>query len=367
MTSTSGTPGTPIQGVTLYSFTRAFHGRQYTFPELVRKVAASGLGPGLEVVGFQSIRDFPRIDRAFAASFRALIDETGLVPTALGANADAGLRRDRRLTNDEMVAYMTAQIEAAATLGFPIVRVQFGATPDDMERLLPVAERHDIALGIEMHAPHSLRHPVMAALLDRYEKLGSPLLGFIPDWGASMDRLPRTLLASYRDRGVAPALIDEVDAFWDSLHGDGGLLDDAAMHAQFGEIARIARSHGEDDLANEIAVNATELFGHAHAAEWADVLPWAVHTHGKFYELDAAGEETAVPIRDIMRVYVESGYSKTVSTEWEGFHWNRTDDPFEMVARQQDLLRRAAHDAGSRMVTDAGDARRLAPRLAAQH
>ena len=34
------TLGTPIQGVTLYSFTRAFHGRQYDLDGLIRKVAA---------------------------------------------------------------------------------------------------------------------------------------------------------------------------------------------------------------------------------------------------------------------------------------------------------------------------------------
>ena len=46
----SGTLGTPIQGVTLYSFTRAFHGREYDLEGLIRKVAAEGYGPGLEVI-----------------------------------------------------------------------------------------------------------------------------------------------------------------------------------------------------------------------------------------------------------------------------------------------------------------------------
>ena len=51
--------GTPIQGVTLYSFTRAFHGREYDLEGLIRKVAAEGYGPGLEVIGFSSFRGFP--------------------------------------------------------------------------------------------------------------------------------------------------------------------------------------------------------------------------------------------------------------------------------------------------------------------
>ena len=58
--------GTPIQGVTLYSFTRAFHGREYDLEGLIRKVAAEGYGPGLEIIGFSSFRGFPR-DRRLAS------------------------------------------------------------------------------------------------------------------------------------------------------------------------------------------------------------------------------------------------------------------------------------------------------------
>ncbi|BDZ46121.1 hypothetical protein [Naasia aerilata] len=136
MTDTT-TLGTPIQGTTLYSFTRFWHSRQMTFPELVREVAKRGLGPGLEVVGFQSIKGFPNVSAEFERSFKELVDTSGLLPVALGANADAGIRRDRLMTNDELVDYMSAQIAVAQRLGFPIVRVQYSLTPDDMERLLP--------------------------------------------------------------------------------------------------------------------------------------------------------------------------------------------------------------------------------------
>ena len=66
--------GTPIQGVTLYSFTRAFHGREYDLEGLIRKVAAEGYGPGLEVIGFSSFRGFPDVDDRFAGWFRDLVD-----------------------------------------------------------------------------------------------------------------------------------------------------------------------------------------------------------------------------------------------------------------------------------------------------
>ena len=75
----TGELGTPIQGVTLYSFTRAFHGREYDLEQLIRKVAAEGYGPGLEIIGFSSFRGFPEVDDAYAGRFSDLVDELGLV------------------------------------------------------------------------------------------------------------------------------------------------------------------------------------------------------------------------------------------------------------------------------------------------
>jgi hypothetical protein len=359
--------GTPVQGVTLYSFTRAFHGRRYTFEELVREVARRGLGPGLELVGFQSIKGFPHVDGEFAARFCALIEETGLVPTCLSANADAGLRRDRMLTDDELVDYMRPQLAVARELGFPVVRVQISLTPDDMERLLPVAEQYGIALGLEIHSEQHPKHPRIQALVERYEKLGSPLLGFVPDWGASLRAVPRTLLRKYRDVGYDEDLISGLDRLWQEHHAEGPPTT-APQHGRwFGQVMDFARQHGAGDRAIEMAVNITGLFGHAPAADWADVLPWAVHTHGKFYEIDDTGDEPSVPVRDLIDLWVHSGYSAAISSEWEGFHWNDWDDPFDIVDGEQKLIRAAAAASGSRVVVDSAEARTLLGRTEGAH
>jgi Xylose isomerase-like TIM barrel len=352
-------PGTPVQGVTLYSFTRWFHGRRYSFEDLVREVARRRLGPGLELVGFQSIKGFPDVAPEFVGRFRSLIDETGLVPTALAANADAGLRRDRMLTDDELVDYMRPQIAVAAQLGFPVVRVQISLTPDDMERLLPVAEQYGVKLGLEIHSHQHPKHPDIQALLERFEKLGSPYLGFTPDWGASLRAVPSTLMRKYRDAGIDERLLTRLEEIWHEHHAEGPPLTQEQHGRWFGQVVQLAHRHGASDRAIEMAVNITGLFGHAPAADWADVLPWAVHTHGKFYEIDAAGDEPTVPVAEIIDLWVRCGYSAAISSEWEGFHWNDWENPFDVVAGEQALIRRSAEAAGSRIVTDPAEARGL--------
>ncbi|MFF2315304.1 sugar phosphate isomerase/epimerase family protein [Arthrobacter sp. NPDC058097] len=353
------TPGTPVQGVTLYSFTRLFHSRQVSFEDLVRNVAKRGLGPGLEIVGFQSIREFPNVGDDFIRRFRSIIDETGLVPSAFGANADANLRRDRPLTNDELVEYMTKQIVVAKKLGFPVVRLQYALSPDDMERLLPIAEREGVRLGIEIHAHHSVKHPIFQAHLERFEKLGSPYLGFIPDWGVSMYQFPRTLLESYRRKGIPEEVIAMAESHWNEAHKRGQLIDDHAIHEEMVQFTDKAAPLCGHETAFSIAIQAVGMFGHQSPQAWAEILPWAVHTHGKFYEIDSTGTETSVPLPEIIKEYVDAGYSNVISSEYEGFHWNTWDDPFDQIAGQQAALRKAAEAAGSRLITDTEEARKL--------
>ena len=106
------------------------------------------------------------------------------------------------MDEDETVAYMEPQLRAAATLGFPVVRMQFGATPELIERLVPTAERLGMAMGMEIHSPHTVDHPVMLALREPYDRLDSPSLGFIPDFGASVSRHPPMLFEAFDQAGV---------------------------------------------------------------------------------------------------------------------------------------------------------------------
>jgi hypothetical protein len=329
----------PKLGVTLYSFTPYFHARQYTFEDLVRIVGERNLGPGLEVVGFQSIKGFPRLPDGFARRFRQLVDESGLELSALGANADAGVHHDRLLSDDELEQYMLAQLEAAHTLGFPTVRVQYSVTPDLMERLLPHAERMGLTLGMEVHSPHNVHHPVMLALLDRFEKLGSPHLGFIPDWGASLTRVPPSMIATYREQGLPDELLEGFEELWDQFHQGPLIASDEDQAVQFRALHELAGRLGAGELASHLG-NAVALFGHQKPEDWKEIMPWVVHVHGKFYDIDSEGNEPSAPHEILLRDLVEAGYDRYISTEWEAWHWNTTDDPFDMVAKQHALSER---------------------------
>ena len=49
----------PQMGVTLYSFTNPWLNRKFELDGLLREVAARGMGPNIEIIGFQSFKEFP--------------------------------------------------------------------------------------------------------------------------------------------------------------------------------------------------------------------------------------------------------------------------------------------------------------------
>ena len=91
----------PILGTTIYSFTNEWLHRMYTLEEEIEKVAELDLGPAVEIVGFQSIREYPDVSDETARRFREQLDRHGLIPSCLGGNCDVGRDPKRRMTDDE--------------------------------------------------------------------------------------------------------------------------------------------------------------------------------------------------------------------------------------------------------------------------
>jgi hypothetical protein len=192
---------------------------------------------------------------------------------------------------------------------------------------------------------------------DRYESLGSPLLGFTMDWGATTVGFAPSLIEAYGRRGAPDGLVEEAVRLWRRYAEEGAPADDEEHGRRFGAFLELGARAGRPDLGIDLAINATGLFGPARLDSWREILPWVRHVHGKFFGIDETGEEPSVPVRELVALLVEVGYSGAISSEYEGWHWNHWDDAFDIVRGVQAVQRSAALDAGSRMLTSAADAR----------
>ena len=319
-----------LVGSTLLSFTNAFHSRRFSFEQLLAKVAELGIGPGLEVIGFQSIRGFPAVSDEFADRFRMLVDKYKLTPTSLAINADTMIRRGYKMNDEETANYLEPQIRAAARLGFPVVRSQFAASPEAIRRLVPLIEKLEVKLGPEVHAPLGPMSPPVLAYREMYAKLNSPSLGFVPDFGTSARSIPAGYIDILRQRGLDQATLDVALEIW---RGPG---DPWWKREEFNRRATELRV--EPTVASSLSVMFSILSPNPPEA-WLEIMPQVIHIHGKFYDFDAEGNETSIPYDKLLPVFVRGGYKGSMSSEWEGHIWS-DDDGFTYVQQHHRLCRR---------------------------
>src|SRR4051794_40702135 len=329
-------PGSDIRlGLTLYSLTSEWAAGRYDLHGLLDAVADAGIGPGIEIVASQTLRTYPLVTDEFVREWRDAFDRHGFVPSSFGANLDVGPRRERDMTPDEEYEFTVAQFRSARALGFPLVRIQ-SAQPELIRRLMPVAEELDLTLGWEIHAPIGPNSPNVMAIRELYDEIDSPRLGFVADFSSTMHAMaPTTLRKLTAMGGLTAADLDRLQQIWAT---------DADINAQHGEFVDYLRSR---DIAPEslgsFARLAFNMHGHVDPREWADILPQIVHVHAKFYDIDDAGNEPAIDYPELVRVFVEGGWSGFFSSEWEGHAFADLGeaDPIELVRKQHRLICRS--------------------------
>ena len=316
---------------TLYAFTNEFHSRDMSLADLIRETEIKALGRGIEIVGFQSFRTFPDISDQEAENFEALISATSLEKVCLGINADRYMDPGKPVSDDEMVAYHERQVKSAAKLGFPIVRYQINAGPDVIRRVLPLAEKLEVKLGLEIHAPHAPDHPEVIAYREMYREVDSECLGFIPDFGATCRDIHPEFLAYFTDvLGVTQQSVDKAVELW---------FQDMSGHERMEIFQKWAADEGASDSNAMELMLLFNMVNRRDPAIWSEIMDDVIHIHGKFYGVDSAtGEDPAIDYKKAMKVFFDGGYQGHIVSEWEG-HVFTGKPGFPYVIAHQRMLK----------------------------
>ncbi|MFH8251166.1 DUF6379 domain-containing protein [Microbacterium sp. B2969] len=319
-------------GLTLYSASAEFRAGWFDFDGLLDRVAELGIGPGIEIVASQVLPTYPVVSDEFVAQWRAAFDKHGFDESSFGANLDMGRRRDRDMTPDEEFEFSELMFQGAKKLGFPLVRIQ-SAKPDLLRRLLPVAEKLELQLAYEIHAPMGPNAEPILKVRETYAELDSPLLGFVADFSATMHSMSPTLLRAVQRAGLDDAATTKLQEIWAT---------DATMRERQEEFIAYLRSRDFDPgRLGSFAHLAFNMHGHVDPHEWGDIMPQIKHVHAKFYDIDEHGQEPAIDYPELVKVFVEGGYRGYWSSEWEGHAFAELGevDPLVLVRRQHDLIR----------------------------
>jgi len=321
-------------GLTLYSASAEFRAGWFDFDGLLDRVAELGIGPGIEIVASQVLPTYPVVSDEFVRTWREAFDRHGFDESSFGANLDMGRRRDRDMTPDEEFEFSELMFQGAKKLGFPLVRIQ-SAKPELLRRLLPVAEKLELQLAYEIHAPMGPNAPAVLKVRETYAELDSPLLGFVADFSSTMHSMSPTLLRGVQRAGLDDEALARLQQIWAT---------DATMQERQQEfIAYLKGRDFDPGRLGSFAHLAFNMHGHVDPREWADIMPQIKHVHAKFYDIDENGQEPAIDYPELVRVFVEGGYRGYWSSEWEGHAFAELGevDPLLLVRKQHDLIRRS--------------------------
>jgi sugar phosphate isomerase/epimerase len=309
-------------GVTLHSFTAEYITYKWSLEDMFQ--LAGVLGGGVEIVGPAHQRGYPYLTDEFERIFKSAVERWELTPTCYGTYADPFMLKDRDLSEDEMVEYMTPQLHSAAALGFKTARMQYFAYPV-IERLLPLAERLGLKMGYELHVPLTIESAKAQKLIEQVKRINSPFLGLIPDTGIFARRIAECRLDSARKAGVNEELIKQVIRLWNAkTPGEEALPELLQLGLRKQNIGNIEFIWGS--------------LGHSEPEALRSIIPNVIHLHAKFFDMQN-GDEPNIRFEEVIKVLVEEGYSEWISSEYEGAP---SVDTFELVRQQQSMIRRYA-------------------------
>ncbi len=331
-------PNLPQLGLTLFSLTLEMREPDYSLEGMVKKAAELDLGPGIEMVGFQSLRGWPHLDEPTVKHVRSLIEDNGFIATAMSCNLDLARDRDRWMDEPEGIEYLEAQIATAKRLGFPIAKSAIISTESFVRRLAEVCERHQMKFGVELHSPDSVDSPGIMELREIFEKIDSPWLGWVPDFSSSMHSIPPSLLQAHRESGMPAELTEFASEVWNS---------DTTMPEKFAAFAQEAPKLGASPADMGKLHMILTMHGRMDPRRWAEIMDRTVHVHAKFYGLDEQGNEPSIDHGAIIDVLLEAGYNGSISSEWEGHAYTDAVSGWDMVRGQQDLMAGLINDRAS--------------------
>ena len=187
------------RGVALYSYQQSQFFKKLDWKAQIREVR-EGLGTdGIEIINEQLIRHYPFPSEEFLYDWRSYMARYNMQAVTMDVYLDVHQFRDHVMTHREAAEHLKNDIRLAAKMGFKNIRTLVLVPIDVIEAALPTAEKYNVKIGKEIHAPWPIKpgnfvqpKKGMAAginfravdeIVELRERTGSRYVGLVPDFG----------------------------------------------------------------------------------------------------------------------------------------------------------------------------------------
>jgi sugar phosphate isomerase/epimerase len=310
--------------VTAYSYGSDIREGSMTFDSVVADVADMGCD-GIELLGETSVQDYPNPSNEWVAHWFSLLDKYKLKPSAYDTFVDTMFYRNRNLTSSEAAGFLERDFKLAHRLGFRNLRQQWPPYKADdpadevnapyvMSKLatetimkaLPLAEKYDVRMGIELHSPTQLKSKFIDSILETIHKTGTKHLGFTPDFSSFVRRPPRNRMEGLIKQGAHQKIVDYIVSAYQNKLGPEKT------------VAEVKKMGGNDLELQYAGIAGIYHFSNNDPKDLAPLVPYCFHVHAKYYEITDDLKEYSIPYDELLNVLAEGGYDQYLSSEFEG-------------------------------------------------
>ena len=246
---------------------------------------------GLEILADGIIEGYPYPGREWLAKWFGLVEKYHIVPVEYGHWVESRVVPGRECTIEESLEQLIRDIKLASYLGFTCMRTKLGVIDETLtpvknwreliKRALPYAEKYNVVMQPEIHAPTKLRSPMMDDYCEFIDREQTKHFGFNIDFGVFQNRyLPG-------EEGRGPFRLDP--------------------------------SAPEDIV---------------------PLLPYVYCCHAKYYNVNEEFEETTIPYAEVIRLMQENGWNGYLLSEYEGPKKNDINHCLTQVHRHHVMLKR---------------------------
>jgi sugar phosphate isomerase/epimerase len=317
------------RGVSLYSYQEEYYTRAMTLEDCLSEASSIGAF-GIEMLPEEMVPDFPNPSNAFVEKWFALLDRYGAKPVTYTQFQDTFLHADHDFTLEEGVQWMERDLKLAKRLGFRNLRLLIGTPIDVIEHSIPLAEKYDLRMNVEIHAPCPIDGRLVQRWVNIIDNTKTTHFGLNPDMGLFSMREPRI----DRDRRIRDGLLRlNVAALVDDAHASNLPIEKAAI-----ELRKLGVTDSEMDY-----LNAVYIPGGQDIQKLKPLIPYSHHIHAKFYDMTEDYREYSIPYDQIVKILIEGGYDGYLVSEYEGQRITQDaseTDSCEQVRRQHVMLKR---------------------------
>ena len=246
---------------------------------------------GLEILADGIIDGYPYPSKEWLNKWFALCDHYEIVPVEYGHWVESRLYKGRESTVEESLEQLIHDIKLASYMGFTCMRTKLGVideilTPttiwrDVIRKALPYAEKYNVVMQPEIHAPTKLTDQMILDYVEFIEKEDTQFFGFNVDFGTFQ----------YRAAEGMPT---------------------------FGEM-KYDPSKPEDII---------------------PLLPYIHCCHAKYYNMNEDYEETTIPYVEVVNIMKEHGWNGYLLSEYEGPNKTDYNHCMTQVKRHHVMLKR---------------------------